>query len=150
MAKIFSIRPTQGAGSADAPLAPNAPFRDVLRALEGGSAALREPGEPVAFGELTEPAMRGIAERYGFERLPATWGELYGLYEYCDCLDAASGVGMVAPDQLGEFRRASFEVWQRKRPDLLPAIELYCAGKLDELREMHRQQDTLARLGLRE
>jgi hypothetical protein len=148
MSKIFSIHKDKAAAS-EPPLAPNAPFRDVLRAVEGGTAALREPGEPVSFTEHTEPAMRRIAQRYGFERLPATWGELYGLFEYCDSLDAASGERMVAPDQLADFRKAALEVWGRKNPGLVPAIERFCAGDIDGLRELHRREDTLTRLGRR-
>ncbi len=93
--------------------------------------------------------MRQVATRYGFDRLPATYGELFALFEYCDSLDAASGVGMRPKDQLGEWQAASFVVWRRKSPELMPAIELYCAGEIAGLRALHLQEDTLAMLGRR-
>jgi hypothetical protein len=122
-----------------------AALREVLRALAPDPSAA--PTDPVSFGADTEPLMRAVLARYGFERLPATRAELFGLFEYCDCLDAASGIGMRPPDQLAAWQAASFEVWRRKRPDLMPAIERFCAGDVDGLRALHRAEDTLARLG---
>jgi hypothetical protein len=50
-------------------------------------------------------------------------------------------------DELAEWQAASFVVWRRKSPELMPAIERYCAGDIDALRELHRREDTLAALG---
>lgn len=123
-----------------------AAFRELVRALAPDRH--RNPHtESVAFGESTEPLMRSVLARYGFDRLPATLAEFYGLFEYCDTLDAASGVGMRPPDQLAEWQAASFAVWRRKKPALMPAIERYCAGDVDGLKALHRAEDTLARLG---
>jgi hypothetical protein len=115
-------------------------FRELMRLL-GGGAGLRDTNEAVAF----PPELA----RYGFGRLPATFAELFALFEYCDSLDAASGVGMRPDGELAEWQAASFVVWRRKSPQLMPAIELYCAGDIDALRAMHREQDTLTALGLR-
>lgn len=125
---------------------PAAPvLREILRVLAPDPTSA--PTTAVAFGPQTEPLVRTVLERYGFARLPATWAELFGLFEYCDSLDAASGTGMCAPDQLASWQSASFEVWRRKRPDLMPAIERFCAGDIDGLKALHRDEDTLTRLG---
>jgi len=149
MSKIFSIRPV-GADTGETPVSTDGTrgLRDVLRLIEGDG-PVTDFAAAVPYTDRTAALMREIAGRYGFERLPATWSELYGLFEYCDSLDAASGAGMMAPDQLAEWRKASFEVWRRKQPGLMPAIERFCAGDRDGLRELHRREDTLARLGER-
>ena len=113
----------------------------------GGGVVSDDISAAVVFNDEAQPLMRQVAARYGFERLPATYGELFGLFEYCDCLDAASGVGMRPQEQLAEWQAASFVVWRRKSPQLMPAIELYCAGLIEALLALHREQDTLARLG---
>jgi hypothetical protein len=121
-------------------------FREVLR-LIGGVAVIRDTSDAVEFAAGSELLMRRVVARYGFDRLPATYGELFAMFEYCDSLDAASGVGMRPTDQLGEWQAASFVVWRRKNPDLMPAIELYCAGEIAGLRALHLEEDTLTTLG---
>ncbi len=120
-------------------------LREILRVLAPDPRT--PPTDAVTIGPEVEPLVRAVLDRYGFERLPATWAELFGLFDYCDCLDAASGVGMRPPEDLAGWQAASFEVWRRKRPELMPAIERFCAGDIDGLKLMHRNEDTLARLG---
>lgn len=147
--KVFSIN-RAAAGDAPPQTVPRqsaVAFRELLRQLGDGS-GLRDAADPVTFNAAAEALMRGVIARYGFERLPATHGELFALFEYCDCLDAASGVGMRPDDELAEWQAASFVVWRRKSPQLMPAIELYCAGDVDALRALHGAQDTLTTLGL--
>ncbi len=117
-----------------------------MRAL-GSAAAGQDISAAVQFNQDSDPPMRQVLARYGFERMPATYAELFGLFEYCDCLDAASGVGMRPRAELADWQAASFVVWQRKSPHLMPAIELYCAADTDGLRALHREQDTLTALG---
>jgi hypothetical protein len=121
-------------------------FKEVLRLL-GDEATAGDSSRSVVFAESSEFLMRQVLARYGFERLPTTYREFFALFEYCDSLDAASGVGMRPKDQLAEWQSASFVVWRRKSPELMAAIELYCAGELAGLRALHRQEDTLATLG---
>jgi len=52
-------------------------------------------------------------------------------------------------DQLGDWQKASFVVWRRKNPELMPAIELYCAGNIPGLLALHQRDDTLTMLGRR-
>jgi hypothetical protein len=149
--RVVSIRQVSeasGTGQAAAaePRASAVDFGEILRSL--GTAALAgDAAGALVFTPASERLMRQLAARYGFERLPASYAELFGLIEYCDSLDAASGVGMRPKDQLAEWQAASFEVWRRKNPGLMPAIERYCAGDIDGLRALHLRQDTLTALG---
>lgn len=154
--KIVSIKPTaipiapaSGSGPAHAagPQQSAVEFREVLRLIGGGEAGRDVLGR-IVFTEPCELVMRRVMARYGFDRLPDTYGELFGLFEYCDSLDAASGVGLRPKDQLAEWQAASFVVWRRKQPQLMPAIERYCAADTAGLRELHNQEDTLTTLGL--
>lgn len=149
--KVVSIKPvakpsnTEQRVSAE-PRPSAVDFNEILRSI-GGAAGIGDTSGALVFTEQSELQMRQVVARYGFERLPATYGELFGLFEYCDSLDAASGVGMRPKDQLAEWQAASFVVWRRKNPALMPAIELYCAGKIEALRALHVQEDTLTTLG---
>lgn len=150
--KLVSIMPVPSASGSEPALGAGlqqsaVEFREVLR-LIGGDEASRDVSASVAYTEPCELVMRGVIKRYGFDRLPATYGELFGLFEYCDSLDAASGVGLRPKDQLDEWQAASFVVWRRKHPQLMPAIERYCAADTDGLLELHREQDMLTTLGL--
>jgi hypothetical protein len=150
--KVFNISPapaTAAAGAAPAQAVARqsaVAFRELVRLL-GDGAGLRAATDVLAFNAEAEALMRGVLARYGFERLPATQGELLALFEYCDSLDAASGVGMRPDSDLAEWQAASFLVWRRKSPQLMPAIELFCVGDIDALRALHRVQDTLTTLG---
>ena len=149
--KVVSITPISKPSNIEPPVsaAPRqsaVDFKEVLRLL-GGGGFIADISEAVSFTEPSELLMRQVVARYGFERLPSTYCELFALFEYCDSLDAASGVGMRPKDQLAEWQAASFVVWRRKNPDLMPAIELYCAGEIARLRALHLQEDTLTTLG---
>jgi len=149
--KVVSIQPITkpsnvGPRVAAEPRQSAVDFKEVLR-LIGGAADSGEVSGAIVFTEPSERLMRQVAVRYGFDRLPVTYGELFALFEYCDSLDAASGVGMRPKDQLDEWQAASFVVWRRKNPELMPAIELFCAGEIAALRALHLQEDTLTKLG---
>lgn len=147
--KVVSIHPQRTGSAAEAaPRQSAVAFRELMRLL-GGNTGWRDAEDAVAFPADAEALLRQVLARYGFECLPATWGELFALFEYCDSLDAASGVGMRPDGELAEWQAASFVVWRRKSPQLMPAIELYCSGDIDALRELHRREDTLAALGQR-
>ncbi len=123
-----------------------AAFREIVRAL-APDPHCNPQCEPVVFDASTTPLMRAVVARYGFDRLPLTLAEFFGLFEYCDTLDAASGIGMRPPDQLADWQAASFEVWRRKKPALMPAIKHYCLGNIEGLKALHGAEDTLTRLG---
>ncbi len=153
MSKIFPIRqiPTASGtvpGASPTLQQPKVDFREVLRLVQS-SAVSADGAQSIDFGGRSERLMRDVIARYGFDRLPATYAELYGLFEYCDSLDAASGMGMRPKDQLREWQEASFVVWRKKKPELMPAIELYCAEDIEGLRSLHEREDTLTALGRR-
>jgi hypothetical protein len=150
--KIVSIKPLPTGGERESAPAAGHPqsaveFRELMRLL-GGNQLIDDASMPVVFTAESELIVRRVTARYGFERLPATYGELFGLFEYCDSLDAASGVGIRPKEELKDWQAASFEVWRRKQPELMPAIERFCAGEIEALLELHRSTDALTRLGL--
>ena len=149
--KVVSVQPITkhsnvGPRAAVEPRQSAVDFKEVLRLIGGGAVSGHVSGA-VVFTEPSEHLMRQVASRYGFDRLPVSYGELFALFEYCDSLDAASGMGMRPKDQLAEWQAASFEVWRRKKPELMPAIELFCAGEIAALRALHLREDTLTKLG---
>lgn len=150
--KIISIKPISMPPAGEAQPASGSPqsaveFREVLR-LIGSGHLIQDASAPIVFTSPCETIVRGVTARYGFDRLPDTHGELFALFEYCDSLDAASGVGLRPKEELAEWQSASFVVWRRKHPELMPAIERFCAGDIEGLLELHRRDDTLTRLGL--
>ena len=122
-------------------------FSELVRLL---GPILGEDGcsSPLTFAGPSNKAMRRILERYGFDLPPLTVGELYGLLEYCDRLDALSGNGVFAEDQRLRWQSLCVGL---DRDGVSPgrrAISLYSSGDLHGLRILHRDQGTLARLGL--
>lgn len=109
---------------------------------EGGCSA------ELTFEGTSFRTMRRILKRYGFDLPPLTVGELYGLLEYCDRLDAITGNGMFAADQLSRWQRLSEVLNCDGVSPGRDAIRLYSAGDLNGLRGLHREQHTLVRLGL--
>lgn len=102
----------------------------------------------LSFDGVAVVEMRRLLDRYGFDLPPLTVGELYGLLEYCDRLDAFTGNGVFTADQLSQWHslNKSFDCdWGS--PWRL-ALDLYSSGDLRSLRSLHRELGTLARLGL--
>jgi len=93
-------------------------------------------------------AMRRILVRYGFDFPPLTVGELYGLLEYCDRLDALTGNGVFSADQLTRWQSLSEVLDCDGISPERRAVTLYLSGDLQGLRNLHREEGTLARLGL--
>lgn len=150
--KIVSIKPVPTEAQREALPAAGHPqsaveFRELMR-LISTTQLIDDASTQVVFTPECESIVRRVTARYGFDRLPATYGELFGLFEYCDSLDAASGVGIRPKDELLEWQAASFEVWRRKQPEMMPAIERFCAGEIEALLDLHCGADTLTRLGL--
>lgn len=113
----------------------------------GDSAANGDKNDPVVFSGAVEAQMRKLVADYGFDRLPLTYGELQGLVEYCHDLDSATGRWMFDTDDERRVWQGDFKVWRKHRPHLFPAVELYAEGNLEALRQLHRREDTLTRLG---
>lgn len=120
---------------------------DEITRLMGDSAANGDKNDPVVLTGSAELAMRQLIAHYGFDRLPLTIGELYGFMDYADKLDSASGARFCPEDELHLWRKGSFSVWKRKYPELMPAIELFCAGNLSELKALHVREHTMEKLG---
>ena len=85
--KVVSIQKQGQIGQAGvAPRQAAVAFRELMRLLGGGGAAQRDLSAAVVLSADAEALMRAVLARYGFERLPATYRELFALFEYCDCL----------------------------------------------------------------
>lgn len=116
--------------------------------LTGGSAANGDNSSPVVFESEVELQARAYIAAYGFERLPLTYGELFGLIEYCRDLDSITGRYMFQTEMERKIWQGDYKVWRRHQPEMFPAVELYAAYDLQGLRKLHREQDTLTKLGL--
>lgn len=125
----------------------NPAFSDLVRRF-GPTHGESGCSSRLTFEATSIRAMRRILERYGFDLPPLTVGELYGLLAYCDRLDALTGIGMFAADQLSRWQALSKGLDCNGVSPGRRAINLYSSGDLNGLRDLHREQGTLARLGL--
>jgi len=121
-------------------------FAEVLRLL-GASYDGPELSDRIGYNEGGGVALQGVLDRFGFERRPDTFAELYGLLDYCDRLTALSGVGVVHPKDLRAWQARSFLLLSHESPQYRRAAELYCRGDLDALRSFHRDPDALGQIG---
>ena len=124
----------------------NPAFSDLVRQLgpaDGAGGCLSE----LTFKGTSFVAMRRILVRYGFDLPPLTVGELYGLLEYCDRLDALTGNGVFAAGQLSQWQTLSEVLDCDGISPGRRAVTLYSMGDLHGLRNLHREDGTLARLG---
>lgn len=123
-----------------------AEFAEVL-ALAGASDHGSVLTQNIVYSERAETAVQQVLDRFGFERRPDTFAELYGLLDYCDRLTAISGLGVVPPNELPAWQARSFLLMSASTPPYRRAAELFCVGDLDGLRAWHREPDVLRHLG---
>jgi hypothetical protein len=121
-------------------------FHELLSLL-GASYDRPELTDRVQYSEAGEAALRVVLERFGFERRPDTYAELYGLLEYCDRLTALSGIGVIHPSGLRAWQMRSFLLLSRQERPYFRAAELFCIGDLQGLRAWHRNPDALLQIG---
>jgi hypothetical protein len=124
----------------------NPVFAKVVRLLDLDRVAA-ELSSRVAFNDASALEMRRILERYGFDLPPQTVGELCGLFEYCDRLDASTGTGIFATHQQRQWQELSFALDPSGRSPSRRALALYACGDTQGLRTFHRDERTLVRLG---
>jgi hypothetical protein len=124
----------------------DADLSEVLRLLAIRS-DVRRMDDAVLHNEASRVALQRVIDRFGFERHPATYAELYGLFEYCDRLTALSGIGVLPIGQLAAWQSRSLPLVSRARPPCLQAVEMYCSGDFEGLKRWHREPDTLLGLG---
>jgi len=83
--------------------------------------------------------------RFGFARLPQTWAEMNGVFNYCQYLFGLAGSDIKATATLSakqakimaaEMREIGFEVCH---PDALKALRAYCQGDMLGLRREHTE-----------
>ncbi len=121
-------------------------FEEIVR-LTGGSAANADNSDPVVLTGESAERVRRWAARYGFSRLPETYGELMGLYDYCNGLEVLSGFDSVAPHLLPTWQATQLRVRAKHNPTQLEPLRLYIEQDIDALRAFHDQQETLTKLG---
>jgi hypothetical protein len=129
-----------------APMDPGLNFDEITR-LMGGSAANGDKNDPVVFQGTAELQMHQLIAKYGFERFPFTYGELFGLCEYCNELEAITGRRSCPPKEQVLWQFGSFRVWGRTKPEILPAARLYADDDIAGLARLHTRDDTLTQLG---
>lgn len=120
-------------------------FRDIAQLTEG--AANESNDNPVVVSGHAELALRRLTARFGFDRLPRTYGELNGLLDYCFQLQHYASLDTPADEMTRIWRDAARKVLAAHCASLLRAFELVVAGDLAGLRELHRRENTLERLG---
>lgn len=123
---------------------------EVIR-LVGGSAANGDKNDPVVFQGAAEHTIRRMIAKYGFDRVPFTYGEFQGMQNYCARLDIASGEYIVRKELQEAWSEGGIKGWEEAEITrrYQPVASLYCAGKLDEVRAYHRQHDVMTQLGKR-
>lgn len=126
---------------------------DEVVHLTGGSAANGDNSDPVVMRGSAEAKMRQLIAEFGFDRLPLTFGEFHGLLDYCGRLDAVAGFDMLPAGVRGyeqglkAWQQSALKVYGKDFPSEVPAMELYCARDKAGLVKLHRDEDTLSRLG---
>jgi hypothetical protein len=131
----------------DEPVHLNPVFGEVLEVL-GLRVSCCDESERVTLSHQARRILEPVLQRYGFDRRPRTVGELCGLFDYCDRLDALTGIGIFESALLEQSQRLAFDLCaQRSGPPDLTAVELYRRGAIDELRTYHQDQATLTVVG---
>jgi hypothetical protein len=65
---------------------------------------------------------------FGFPRLPRTWGELEGVWDYCGAIDSAARSGM------------GLEIMAEYSPGQIPVMQAYLNGNRFELKRWHTEE----------
>lgn len=123
------------------------PFDEVIR-LTGDSAANGDKRDAIVLQGRALECAQGWLSRYGFERLPATYGELMAMYDYCMELEVLSGFDSVASDLLAEWQQSSLRVQAKYDPAKLQPLKLFIEQNIQGLLAYHATNDTLTKLGL--
>lgn len=144
---LEQLAPDGGREWGDEPVHLNPAFTKLARVL-GLRVSNCDRTDRVIFNKVTKPLLTLLLDRYGFERQPRTVGELFGLFDYCDRLDAIVGTEMVDSPWHAEWQRLASAL--NSACSGLPcsaAIEHYRRGEANALRLFHREQETLSALG---
>ena len=121
---------------------------EVLR-LMGGSAANGDKNDPIVFQGNADRLIRKMVAQYGFDRLPATYGEFQGMQDYCARLDITKGTGIVSKNRESDWSVGGIKMWEESGPTkkYKPVGAWYCAGKLDEIRAFNIAHNVMTQLG---
>ena len=98
-------------------------FDEIIR-LMGDSAANGDNADPVVYEGESEIQMRRMIAKYGFDRLPLTYGEMQGLIHYSDHLELITGRRSFPPSEQVMWQQGSFRVTRRLHPEIIPAAIL--------------------------
>jgi hypothetical protein len=119
--------------------------QDIVHLTEG--AANTSNDNPIVIGGRAELTLRKLIARFGFERLPLTYGELHGLVQYCLDLQYYTHPCSLPEEELRRWHQSTREVLVQYCASVVPAFDLFVAGDLAGLRDLHRRERTLERLG---
>jgi hypothetical protein len=123
------------------------PFDEVVRCRSDHGAANGSRDDPIVLQGNALTVAQAWVERYGFDRLPATYGELMGMHDYCMELEVLSGFDSVAPELRPSWQASALRVQAQYSPHKLEPLRLYIDQDLAGLRRYHTEQGTLSKLG---
>jgi hypothetical protein len=110
-----------------------------------GDVANGDNMDPVVYSGDAELAICRLAEHYGFDRLPLTWGELNGVLDYCEILWLAAGGG-IPSESIMLWQASARKADIKNQPWRVPAFDAYIAGDIEKLRSIHVAERTIERV----
>lgn len=123
-------------------------FSQATRFLAEGPAANESKDDPVIFDAALEVQLRQMIAKFGFARLPLTYGELRALVDYCQDLHMVRHEDLGwSPSSQKMFQDADLSVARRYRPWSVVPLELAIAADWEGLRKHHEEHDMLTFLG---
>lgn len=101
--------------------------------------------DPVVYAGAAELAMRKLVAKFGFDRLPLTWAEMNGFFDYCTAMHRFSGAG-IPVSSLTLWRQCAREVEQEFHGWRVAAFDAYAAGDVVALLAIHARERTIERV----
>lgn len=104
---------------------------------------VRALSDRIALSAETERQVRSIFWRYGLRRMPATWAELEGNWNYCRLL----GLWLIplTPDESPAVKRGLFARYNKQHPGRGDLLRLLSEGDLDDAHRWHQKDGTFTR-----
>jgi hypothetical protein len=123
-------------------------WSQVTRLIGDSPAANGDNNDPVVYSAAVEVQLRRLIAKWGFPRLPLTYGEIQAIGDYCLELHSARGENIAwSPEYQKMVQDTHLEFALEYHPEEVEAIRLAIAGDWMALRLHHTKNDTLTKLG---